>query len=69
MVWIPLRSYYEAQINKIVMTVSGVDISSLSETAKNQNKFHHLPEVVVKWMCSAHGSQTSAKVGGYGAFY
>lgn len=51
------------------MTVSGVDISSLSETAKNQNKFHHLPEVVVKWMCSAHGSQTSAKVGGYGAFY
>jgi hypothetical protein len=69
MVWIPLRSYYEAQINKIVMTVSGVDISGLSETAKNQNQFHHLPEVVVKWMCSAHSSQTSAKVGWYGAFY
>lgn len=69
MVWNPLRSYYEAQINKIVMTVSGVDISGLSETAKNQNQFHHLPDVVFKWVCSAQSSQTSAKVWGYGASY
>ena len=69
MVWIPLRSYSEAQINNIVMTVNGVDICSLSETVKNQNQFHHLPEVVVKWMSSVLSSQTSANAGEYGAFY
>ena len=37
-----------AQINKIVITGNGVDISGLNETAKNQYRFRHLPEVEVK---------------------